>query len=808
MAIIAHLTEISITIAFLVACVNAAAQDDGRRHLATVLWGAVAGLLVEIALVTYGEGYHYEYWRFWGHVRGVPIFIGLGWGTIFYITTWTAERLRLRNFAETAFVAGILAVNLDLSIDPTATMNKYWVWDGVSFDHGFFGVPFDNFISWVAIIATYSTFTKVVFGGWNKWPWLSAHRALRDIIAPPIGALLGGGIFAVVRLKADAVYYWIGAFVGRELDGSSSNMTSANSLGQATIFIVLFIVGLVIFSRNVLRAARDQPVNLVVLGLASFLHALSVLLFLSGVVKMRGEAVTFTAIAVMIPINAILGFLAFAWPSIDRLFKDGRSDQKRVLFNEVSLSSYSGDRIRALVATPTSTQEMRAVLAYAKQNDSKITFRGGGYAFDTQSLNADLVVLLGQLKTITLAPDANTVTVQCGATWGEILRTTLPAGRVPHVMITTGGATAGGTLSANSLSRFSAFYGREGKHVESFQIVTPEGQLLTCSRDENAELFGAVIGGLGYVGAVVECTYRLRAVHANARVRSDFQIYSGIPSIAKAIEVHSLELAQELKSRKLARKPEPEHEGNALSAAMYLRGGIRGLVASSTYVSSDTPLQPCPFHTPGSAVHRLLQFFAMIPVLRHLGFFFTYNFAFRGKMKTFVDEAHGYSFFEDGNVRVRSFLKGLGLPVPILQQTFIIPDGADDEPKLRAFFGQAAKLFADQRVEPALVDLLYVPADDDDFLLSSSHGMAGFAVTYTFESLFRPLTRERAALRALSEACAHLDGRVHLVKNVCADSAAIKKMYAGRIQRMKAVRERVGGTNVHNDFASRILDGI
>ncbi len=45
--------------------------------------------------------------------------------------------------------------------------------------------------------------------------------------------------------------------------------------------------------------------------------------------------------------------------------------------------------------------------------------------------------------------------------------------------------------------------------VESFRLVTPEGEVVECSRERERELFGAVIGGYGLLGVVTEVTLRL-----------------------------------------------------------------------------------------------------------------------------------------------------------------------------------------------------------------------------------------------------------------------------------------------------------
>src|SRR5262249_49983613 len=103
-----------------------------------------------------------------------------------------------------------------------------------------------------------------------------------------------------------------------------------------------------------------------------------------------------------------------------------------------------------------------------------------------------------------------------GATWGAILETLKPLGLVPAVTVTTEHATAAGTLSGDCLSRFSPSYGKEGERIQSLDLLTPHGALITCtpphderpSRREERVCCGT-ISGLGCLGAVVSITYRV-----------------------------------------------------------------------------------------------------------------------------------------------------------------------------------------------------------------------------------------------------------------------------------------------------------
>lgn len=835
--------ELSVYLVFFLACCNALGQ--GRRWLCTVIGGAAGGFFAEILITRLPEPrYHYTTELFLLHWGGVPLLIGFGWGMIFYAATWTAQRLSL-GLVSSSLVAGTLGVNLDLSLDPMAHKHRFWVWEqrtGPFPNADLFGVPFDNFVAWVALIGIYGLSVRGAFH------LVDAHARRRarersavakataaesttpsapretvpgvasleadgklwlDVLVPPLAALGAGAVFGLVRNRADQVYAWVGN-------------TNA-SVGEALVFSTLFALGTLAFLLHVRAAGRHEEPNWVVIGIAGYIHALSAFLFLWEVFADRVNDTA--AMGFMIPMNLMAGLLAFAWPSLDTLLARYAKQSPGPGFPGVTLrtlSTYSGKKLRAYVWAPSSVAELEGMLAYARSSSRRVTFRTGGQSFDTQSLNDQMVISLERFTEVKVDEAARTATVGAGATWGAILKATLKQGLVPYVMVTNSIATAGGTLSANCLSRFSATIGREGAHVVELLLVTPDGKSRRCSRTDHPALFHAVIGGFGYVGAVLEITYRLLHVGRGAVVKTEFTRVEGLDKIRNALHDGDARatrfgaivetLSRDTRASVARCEAAPPHAPatpEAVSAVVYLRGGAWGLVARSRYVA-PTRLKPSIFHSPGSLRHLLLQLCATIPLLRRLGYLITFRLGYPG-VTVNHDEPFGYTFFEDGNRRLRRLLKRLGVPCRILQQTYCLPSAGDsgvDSGALSAFLTEADAHLDQAGLEPALIDVLYIAADRDRFLLSSSNGFAGFAVTFTFEHLFGRLQKEAEALIELSRICERHQGRVHLVKNVHADSELIYEMYRPHIDQLKALRGTNQAGHVLNEFSERVLPRI
>jgi len=131
------------------------ARKQGRQWVSTYACGVLFGTTIEMLLVS-GASASYRYGEFLVMLgpagKEVPLWVGVGWGAILYAASWTAYRLKLPRLLR-PLAAGVLAVNIDLSLDPIAHHLGYWVWLKAP-PVNLYGVPFDNFLGWFGIVAS------------------------------------------------------------------------------------------------------------------------------------------------------------------------------------------------------------------------------------------------------------------------------------------------------------------------------------------------------------------------------------------------------------------------------------------------------------------------------------------------------------------------------------------------------------------------------------------------------------------------------------------------------------------------------
>jgi hypothetical protein len=120
--------------------------------------GVVFGLMLERA--TLWQLHAYRYGRFFVMFGDVPLAIGMGWGVIICSVQEVADATSLPFWAR-PLLAGLLALNIDLSMDAIAIRLGMWRW-GFPMDKDFFGVPYANFWAWFWVVFSFTFAVELV----------------------------------------------------------------------------------------------------------------------------------------------------------------------------------------------------------------------------------------------------------------------------------------------------------------------------------------------------------------------------------------------------------------------------------------------------------------------------------------------------------------------------------------------------------------------------------------------------------------------------------------------------------------------
>ncbi|HEX8721872.1 MAG TPA: FAD-binding protein [Pyrinomonadaceae bacterium] len=174
-------------------------------------------------------------------------------------------------------------------------------------------------------------------------------------------------------------------------------------------------------------------------------------------------------------------------------------------------------RTPVAVLRPGSVEDVAKVVRFARANGIRVAGRGKGHtAFGQSQAAAGVVIDVSTLNQIhAVGPDA--AVVDAGVVWRDLLLTTVPLGLTPPVLTDYTRLTVGGTLSVGGVSGRSYVHGAQVDNVLELQVVTGEGELVTCSESSNRGLFEAALAGLGLCAVIVRATVRLVPVGDKAR---------------------------------------------------------------------------------------------------------------------------------------------------------------------------------------------------------------------------------------------------------------------------------------------------
>ncbi len=451
--------------------------------------------------------------------------------------------------------------------------------------------------------------------------------------------------------------------------------------------------------------------------------------------------------------------------------------------------------VLSYVYRPTTAEGIKDVFATARRHGLKVGLRGAGRSYGDASLLAENICLdLTRMNRI-LAwdPATGVITVEPGVTLRQLWQYAIGDGWWPPVVSGTMFVTMGGAAGMNFHGKNNWKMGPIGDHIREFDLLLPTGEVRTCSRQQNVELFHAAIGGFGMLGCFVSITLKLKKVE------------SGLLSVY-AFSTHSFsEIIHEFEAR--------------MEKADYLVGWIDcfakgkrlgcGLVHEAHYLHAGE--DPNPAQTLRVENQELPDtLFGVIPksIMWRLMKPFSTNFGMRlinrakfvsgntlGNRKTVRQSHAGFAFLLDYVPDWKFVYKPGGL---IQYQCFVPAATAE------ACFTAQIELCQREGIIPYLG--VFKRHRRDDFLMS--HAVDGYSLALDFPITARNRERLRALAGRLNQIVLQAGGRFYFAKDSTLDSATAAG-YLGEetLRRFAALKRACDPENLLHTELSRRLFG-
>jgi decaprenylphospho-beta-D-ribofuranose 2-oxidase len=165
---------------------------------------------------------------------------------------------------------------------------------------------------------------------------------------------------------------------------------------------------------------------------------------------------------------------------------------------------------------PTTPEEIDEIFCLARETGLTITARGAGKSYNDAALNGGGIMLDMSAMNQILEWDPASGIVRCepGVTLEQLWQYVEPQGWWPPVVSGTMKTTLGGCLAANIHGKNNFQKGTIGEQVLEFQAMLPAGDVVTCTPEQNSDLFYAMISGLGMLGIFTSITMQMKRIHS------------------------------------------------------------------------------------------------------------------------------------------------------------------------------------------------------------------------------------------------------------------------------------------------------
>lgn len=201
-------------------------------------------------------------------------------------------------------------------------------------------------------------------------------------------------------------------------------------------------------------------------------------------------------------------------PATDGMLNDASLLSPTPVAKHIVLTEDPGD---ALIA------RLRAELAEARAANRPLCLSAARHSMGGQSLPMNGTALGWDNAAIQIDSAAQTYLAPGNARWWQVIAALDPVGLSPKVMQSNSDFGLGATFSVNAHG-WPVPHGPMGSTVRSLSMMLPDGEVVTCSRTENADLFRMAMGGYGLIGLIL--TLEIEAA-PNTRVPPTFQRMPG-----------------------------------------------------------------------------------------------------------------------------------------------------------------------------------------------------------------------------------------------------------------------------------------
>ena len=164
------------------------------------------------------------------------------------------------------------------------------------------------------------------------------------------------------------------------------------------------------------------------------------------------------------------------------------------VFRHITLTEDPGE---SLIAA------LRAELAEARAGGRPVSIGAARHSMGGQAIPRDGHAITFDNGLVDVDTANRLARVHAGARWRDVIAAADPLGLGPRVMQSNNDFGVAATFCVNAHG-WPVKEGPMASTVRAFQMILPDGELVSCSRSENPELFALTAGGYGLTGLITQ----------------------------------------------------------------------------------------------------------------------------------------------------------------------------------------------------------------------------------------------------------------------------------------------------------------
>ncbi|WP_265429604.1 FAD-binding oxidoreductase [Chryseobacterium sp. YIM B08800] len=166
---------------------------------------------------------------------------------------------------------------------------------------------------------------------------------------------------------------------------------------------------------------------------------------------------------------------------------------------------------------PIVEKEMKSEDSFRKikefvQNHNEVIARGNGRCYGDASLGESIFSTKKLNKFISFDRLNGIIECESGVLLSDVLEISVAQGYFLYVTPGTKFISVGGAIASDVHGKNHHSEGCFSEYVIDFKLMTENGDIIICSKEENSEKFYATIGGMGLTGIILSARFKLKNI--------------------------------------------------------------------------------------------------------------------------------------------------------------------------------------------------------------------------------------------------------------------------------------------------------